>query len=397
MFEVSSRIEALTLSPTLSMSQKTREMKAQGIDVINLSVGEPDFNTPLHVKEAAKRAIDENFTHYSPVAGYEDLRLAIVSKFKRENFLNYSIKNIVVSSGAKQSIANVIMSIINKGDQVIIPSPYWVSYAEIVKLAEGEGVFINTSLANAFKITPEQLENAIGPKTKAFLFSAPTNPTGALYSKEELSALKDVFVKYPHVIIISDEIYEHINYEGEHESIAQFNQIKNNVVVVNGVSKAYAMTGWRIGYIAAPEWIASACIKLQGQYTSGASSIAQKAALAALSGDNACLVEMRDVFKQRRDLAFDELKKIKAFDVEKPKAAFYFFIDVSKLFGLQYDGVLINNATDLSLYLLEKAKVATVTGEAFGDANCLRLSYAVCEETMKVAIDRIKRAVEVLK
>lgn len=396
MFKVSSRIEAMSLSPTLSMSQKTREMKLQGIDVINLSVGEPDFNTPDHVKEAAKKAIDENFSYYSPVAGFDDLRQSIVEKFKRENSLSYTVKNIVVSSGAKQSIANVMLSIVNKGDQVVIPSPYWVSYVEIVKLAQGESVFIQTTIDNGFKISAEQLELALNEKTKAFLFSSPANPTGALYSKAELEALKNVFVKYPHVIILSDEIYEHINYQGEHESIAQFEELKDRVVVINGVSKAYAMTGWRIGYIAAPEWISAACIKLQGQYTSGASSIAQKAAKAALDGPNDCLIEMRDVFRRRRDLAFNALKQIKGFDVINPNGAFYFFINIKQIFGLRYESLEIKTATDLSAYLLSQARVATVTGEAFGNSNCLRLSYAVSEELMQEAIRRIKGAIDLL-
>ena len=396
MLKVSDRIAAMEISPTLAMSQKSREMKAQGIDVINLSVGEPDFNTPNHIKEAAKKAIDDNYSHYSPVPGYVELRQAVVRKLKRENDLDFTVDQIVVSNGAKQSIANAMMSVVNKGDEVIIPTPFWVSYSEIVKLAEGINVFVPASIEQDFKISPEQLEAAITPKTKAFLFSSPSNPTGSLYSKEELRALADVFVKYPDIVIMSDEIYEHINYVGAHESIAQFEELKDRVVVINGVSKGYAMTGWRIGYIAAPLWIAKACGKLQGQMTSGASSVAQIASVAALDGDQSTTIAMRNAFQNRKDLALAQLREIPGFEVREPNGAFYLFPKVSQIFGKSNGSVSINSATDLSLYLLEQANVATVTGEAFGAPECLRLSYATSEEQMAEAIRRIKTAVEKL-
>ncbi|MPQ48917.1 aminotransferase class I/II-fold pyridoxal phosphate-dependent enzyme [Marinifilum sp. N1E240] len=397
MLKVSDRIAAMEISPTLAMSQKSREMKAQGIDVINLSVGEPDFNTPDHVKKAAQQAIEDNYSHYSPVPGFVELRQAVVNKLKRENNLDFTVDQIVVSNGAKQSIANAMMSVVNKGDEVIIPSPFWVSYSEIVKLAEGTAVYVPANLDQDFKITPEQLENAITANTKAFLFSSPSNPTGSLYSKEELKALVDVFVKYPDIVIMSDEIYEHINYVGAHESIAQFAEIKDRVVVINGVSKGYAMTGWRIGYIAAPLWIAKACGKLQGQMTSGASSVAQMASVAALEGDQSTTVSMRNAFHKRRDLALAQLKEIPGFEIREPKGAFYLFPQVSELFGKSNGSLTINSSTDLSLYLLEQANVATVTGEAFGAPECLRLSYATSEEQMAEAIRRIKAAIEKLK
>ena len=396
MLKVSNRVTSMELSPTLGMSQKSREMKAQGIDVINLSVGEPDFKTPDHIKKAAFKAIENNFSYYSPIPGFVALRKAICTKLKRDNQLDYTPEQIVVSNGAKQSILNVMMSVIDKGDEVIIPSPYWVSYVEIVKLAQGVNVFVPAGIEQNFKITPEQLEAAITPKTKAFLFSSPNNPTGSVYSKEELKALAQVFEKYPDIIILSDEIYEHINYVGKHESLAQFDSIKDRVVIINGVSKGYAMTGWRIGYIAAPLWVAQACSKLQGQMTSGASSIAQMASVEAFNGDQSCTQEMKKAFKQRRENAFDLLKEIPGFEINKPDGAFYFFPDVSKLFGKSCNGQMINNPTDLSLYLLEKAKVATVTGEAFGEPNCLRLSYATSEEIMTEAISRIKNALDKL-
>jgi len=397
MLKVSDRIAGMEVSPTLAMSQKSREMKALGIDVINLSVGEPDFDTPEHIKKAAQKAIDDNYSHYSPVPGYVELRKAVVGKLKRENDLEYTVDQIVVSNGAKQSITNVILSIINKGDEVIIPSPYWVSYSEIVKLAEGVNVFVYAPIEQDFKITPEQLEAAITPKTKAFLFSSPSNPTGSLYSKEELRALADVFVKYPDITILSDEIYEHINYVGAHESIAQFADIFDRVVVINGVSKGYAMTGWRIGYIAAPLWIAKACNKLQGQMTSGASSIAQIASVAALDGDQSTTVAMREAFHKRRDLALEQIREVPGFETREPNGAFYLFPKVSQLFGKANGSYTINNSTDLSLFLLEDANVATVTGEAFGSPECLRLSYATSEAQMAEAISRIKASVEKLK
>jgi len=396
MLKVSNRIASMELSPTLGMSQKSRELKDQGIDVINLSVGEPDFKTPDHIKEAAHNAIVNNYSYYSPIPGFLELRKAICNKLKRDNHLQYTPEQIVVSNGAKQSILNVIMSVINPDDEVIIPSPYWVSYVDIVKLAEGINVFVPAGIDQDFKITPEQLEAAITPKTKAFLFSSPNNPTGSVYSKEELRALAQVFEKHPEIVIISDEIYEHINYIGSHESLAQFEEIKDRVVIINGVSKGYAMTGWRIGYIAAPLWIAQACTKLQGQMTSGASTIAQMASVEAFNGDQMCTQEMKTAFKQRREVAFELLSEISGFEIKKPDGAFYFFPEVSKLFGKKWNGQTINNPTDLSLYLLEEAKVATVTGEAFGAPDCLRLSYATSEEIMKTAISRIKKAIEQL-
>tara|TARA_R110001583_G_scaffold1202_5_gene10049 strand:- start:1642 stop:2835 length:1194 start_codon:yes stop_codon:yes gene_type:complete len=396
MLKLSNRITSMELSPTLAMSQKSRDMKAQGIDVINLSVGEPDFKTPTHIKEAAHNAITDNYSYYSPIPGFEKLREAICNKLKRDNNLEFTPEQIVVSNGAKQSILNVIMSVINPGDEVIIPSPYWVSYVEIVKLAQGTNVFVPAGIDQDFKITPEQLEAAITSKTKAFLFSSPSNPTGSIYSKEELKALAQVFEKHPDIVIISDEIYEHINYVNAHESIAQFEELKDRTVVINGVSKGYAMTGWRIGYLAAPLWIAKGCNKLQGQMTSGASSIAQMAAVEAFNGDQSCTQEMKKAFKQRQDIAFDLLSQIPEFKLKKPEGAFYFFPDVSTLFGKSYNSTSINNPTDLSLYLLEEARVATVTGEAFGAPACLRLSYATSEKVMTEAISRIKNAIEKL-
>ncbi len=396
MLKLSNRITSMELSPTLAMSQKSRDMKSQGIDVINLSVGEPDFKTPDHIKEAAHNAITNNYSYYSPIPGFQDLREAICNKLKRDNNLEFTPEQIVVSNGAKQSILNVIMSVINPGDEVIIPSPYWVSYVEIVKLAQGTNVFVPAGIDQDFKISPEQLEAAITPKTKAFLFSSPSNPTGSIYSKEELKALAQVFEKHPNIVIISDEIYEHINYVDTHESIAQFEELKDRTVVINGVSKGYAMTGWRIGYLAAPLWIAKGCNKLQGQMTSGASSIAQMAAVEALNGDQSCTKEMKKAFKQRQDIAFDLLSQIPEFKLKKPDGAFYFFPDVSTLFGKKWNGQSIDSPTDLSLYLLEEARVATVTGEAFGAPACLRLSYATSEKVMTEAISRIKNAIDKL-
>lgn len=396
MLKVSNRIASMELSPTLGMSQKSREMKAQGIDVINLSVGEPDFKTPNHIKEAAQKAILNNYSYYSPIPGFDELREAICLKLERDNKLKYTPDQIVVSNGAKQSILNVIMSLINEGDEVIIPSPYWVSYVEIVKLAQGVNVFVPAGIDQDFKITPQQLEAAITPKTKAFLFSSPNNPTGSVYSKKKLEALAQVFAKYPDILILSDEIYEHINYVGHHESLAQFEEIRDRVIVINGVSKGYAMTGWRIGYIAAPLWIAQACTKLQGQMTSGASTIAQMASVAALNGDQSCTKEMKETFRQRRDIALKQLNQVPGFETREPKGAFYFFPKVSQLFGKCFGDYIINNPTDLSLFLLEEANVATVTGEAFGAPDCLRLSYATSEEVMSEAISRIKTAIEKL-
>ncbi|MDO5571207.1 MAG: pyridoxal phosphate-dependent aminotransferase [Bacteroidales bacterium] len=397
MDQVSARLASLSPSETLAMSQKSNELKAQGFDVINLSVGEPDFFTPDHIKQAAKKAIDDNFSFYSPVPGYMDLRKAICAKLKNENGLEYAPEQIIVSNGAKQSVCNTLLSIIGAGDEVIVPTPAWVSYFEMVKLADGKNIIIKAGIEQDFKITPEQLESVITPATKALILCSPSNPTGSVYSKEELKGLADVLAKYPKIIIIADEIYEHINYIGKHESIAQFDNIKDRVVIVNGVSKAYAMTGWRIGYIAAPLWIAKACNKLQGQYTSGASSIAQKAAVAAYTGPQQCVEEMRLAFDRRRKLVYNLAKEIPGFKVNMPDGAFYLFPEVSSLFGKSYDKWVINNSNDLAMYLLEKALVATVGGNAFGAPECLRFSYATSDENLVEAMKRIKEAISLLK
>jgi len=392
MTQVSERITSLSPSETLAMSQKSSELAAQGINVINLSVGEPDFFTPDHIKDAAKKAIDDNFSFYSPVPGYMDLRKAIVNKLKRENDLDFTTDQIVVSNGAKQSICNAILSIIDPGDEVIVPAPYWVSYVEMVKLAEGTNVVIHAGIEQDFKITPAQLEAAITPKTKALILCSPSNPTGSVYTKEELKGLADVLSNYPNIIILSDEIYEHISYVGQHESIAQFPEITDRVVIVNGVSKAYAMTGWRVGFIAAPLWIAKATNKLQGQYTSGASSIAQKASVAAFNGDQSCVAEMRQAFLRRRDLGIRLLKEIPNLRVNTPQGAFYLFPEVDAYFGKSADGYKVNDVTDLAMYLLEVGHVAAVGGAAFGAPTCLRLSYATSDEKLTEAIGRIKNA-----
>ncbi|MCC8171982.1 MAG: pyridoxal phosphate-dependent aminotransferase [Parabacteroides sp.] len=397
MTQVSERLASLSPSETLAMSQKSNELKAQGIDVINLSVGEPDFFTPDHIKEAAKKAVDDNFSFYSPVPGYMDLRKAIVAKLKNENGLDYTPEQIIVSNGAKQSVCNTLLCIVGPGDEVIVPAPYWVSYVEMVKLAEGTNVIVKAGIEQDFKITPEQLEAAITPKTKALILCSPSNPTGSVYSKAELEGLAEVLEKYPNVIVIADEIYEHINYIGKHESIAQFEAIRDRVVIVNGVSKAYAMTGWRIGFIAAPLWIAKACNKLQGQYTSGASSIAQKAAVAAFTGDQTCVVQMRDAFKRRRDLVIGLTKEIPGVKVNEPQGAFYLFPEVSSYFGKSAGDRKIENAADLAMYLLEEGHVATVGGAAFGAPECLRFSYATSDENLTEAIRRIKEALARLK
>ncbi len=397
MTQVSDRLASLSPSETLAMSQKSNELKAQGIDVINLSVGEPDFYTPDHIKEAAKKAIDDNFSFYSPVPGYMDLRKAIVAKLKNENGLDYTPDQIIVSNGAKQSVCNVLMSIVGPGDEVIVPAPYWVSYVEMVKLAEGTNVVVTAGIEQDFKITPAQLEAAITPKTKALILCSPSNPTGSVYSREELKGLAEVIARYPNIIVIADEIYEHINYVGAHQSIAQFPEIKDRVVVVNGVSKAYAMTGWRIGFIAAPLWIAKACNKLQGQYTSGASSIAQKAAVAAFSGDQTCVEEMRKAFLRRRDLVIGLCKEIPGMKLNVPEGAFYLFPEVSSYYGKSAGDRKINDAADLAMYLLEVGHVATVGGKAFGAPECLRFSYATSDENLVEAIRRIKEALAALK
>jgi len=394
---LSDRINALAESQTLVMNQKSRELASQGVDVINLTLGEPDFNTPDHIKEAAIEAIHNNITNYPPVPGFPQLRQAVVHKLQRDNNLEYSENQIVISNGAKHSLANVLQCVVNKGDEVIIPTPYWVSYAELVKLAEGTSVFIETGVEQDFKISANQLEAAITPKTKVVLLNSPSNPSGSVYTYEEFASLVEVLKRYPDIIIISDEIYETIIYEGSHVSVAQFSAIKDRVVLVNGVSKGYAMTGWRLGYIAAPDWIAKATTKLQGQYTSGACSIAQMAAVAAIQGDQSCVAEMREVFRRRRDLACDKIDSIDGFCVNKPAGAFYLFPDVSAFFGKANGDINIKNADDLCLYLLEKAHVATVSGSAFGTPACIRLSYATSDELLIAAFDRIAKALSQLR
>ncbi len=398
MENVSQRVSSLAISQTLEMSQKSRDLQAQGIDVINLSVGEPDFNTPQHIKEAAIKAINDNYSHYSPVPGYPQLLKAISGKLKRENNLEYGTDQIVVSNGAKHSLANVILSLVNKDDEVIVPAPYWVSYVELVKLAEGKNVIIETSIDSDFKITPEQLKNAITPKTKAMFLCSPSNPSGSLYSKSELKVIAEVVANSGvDMFILSDEIYEHINFVGKHESIAQFEFIRDKVIIINGVSKGYAMTGWRIGYIAAPKWIAKACNKIQGQLTSGASSISQMAAVAALNTETTSITEMVTAFKRRRDLVVKLTREIEGFKVNVPEGAFYMFPEVKSFFGKSDGEKTINNASDLSMYILNKAHVATVPGSAFGSPDYLRFSYATSDEKLREAIKRMKTVLEKLK
>ncbi len=397
MEKVSERLKRMSVSATLAMTQKSRDLQSQGFDVINLSIGEPDFDTPIHVKEAAKKAIDENYTHYSPVPGYISLKKAIVNKFKRENNLEFSESQIVVSAGAKHSIINVFLSIINPGDEVIVPAPYWVSYVDMIGLAEGIPIVISCGIDSDFKMTADQLEKTITPKTRAIIYSSPSNPTGSLYTKQELESIAKVIENHPNIIVISDEIYEHINFVGEHESIAQFDIIKDRIVVVNGVSKGYAMTGWRIGYIGAPIWIAKSVTKLQGQFTSGACTIAQKAAEAALNAGSASCVEMKEVFLKRRDLVLGLLKEINGLKTNVPLGAFYVFPEISHFFGKSDGNYTINNSSDLALYILETEKVATVGGDAFGSPECLRFSYATSEDRLIEAIVRIKRALSKLK
>jgi len=394
---LSKRINNLSESQTIKMAKLGRELSAKGIDVINLSFGEPDFFTPEHVKEAAKKAIDENYSYYTPVSGYPELRKAIAEKLLKENGLTYNFDQIVVSTGAKQSLANAVMCLVDPGQEVIVPTPYWVSYSEMIKLAEGETVFINSTVEQNFKITPEQLEAAITPKTKLFMFSSPCNPTGSVYSKEELAGLVAVFEKHPNIYILSDEIYEHINFVGEHASIASFDSIKDRVVVINGFSKSYAMTGWRVGYIAANKEIANAVDKMQGQITSGTCSIAQRAALKAYQDGLDTVHEMVAEFKKRRDIVYDLLKEIPGLNVNLPDGAFYFFPEVKSFFGKSADGQTINNAEDLSLYLLNEAHVSTVTGEAFGNDDCIRISYAAAEDKLRDAVSRIGKALAKLK
>lgn len=390
--QTSERLRRLSPSETLAMSQKSSELKAQGIDVINLSVGEPDFNTPAHIKEAAKKAIDENYSKYSPVPGYPALRNAIVAKLKNENGLEYTAAQISCANGAKQSVCNTIMALVNPGDEVIIPAPYWVSYPEMAKLADGVPVTILAGIEQDFKITPAQLEAAITPKTKLLILCSPSNPTGSVYSREELAGLAAVLAKYPQVYVIADEIYEHINYMGKHESIAQFPEIRDRVVIVNGVSKAYAMTGWRIGFIAGPEWIVKAVNKLQGQYTSGPCSVSQKAAEAAYTGTQVPVEEMRQAFQRRRDLIVGLAKEIPGFEVNIPQGAFYLFPKCSSYFGKTDGKRTIGNAADLAMYLLEVGHVACVGGAAFGAPECIRMSYATSDENIVEAMRRIREA-----
>ncbi len=395
---LSDRINNLSESATLKMTKLGRELAAKGINVISLSVGEPDFNTPAHVKEAAKKALDDNYTRYSPVPGYPELRQAIVNKLKTENNLDYDVSQIVVSTGAKQSLSNVILTLINPGDEVIIPTPYWVSYSEMVTLAEGKSVFINTTIESDFKITPEQLEAAITPKSKLFMFSSPNNPTGTVYSKEELAALAKVFERHPHIFILSDEIYEHINFVDKHESIAQFPSIKDRVIIINGFSKAFAMTGWRLGYLAANKEIAAANDKLQGQTTSGTCSIAQRAGIVAYEQGLDSVNEMKEAFARRRQLVYDLLKDIPGVKTNMPEGAFYFFPEISSFFGKKdADGNVIKNSSDLALYLLNVGHVATVGGDSFGNDNYIRLSYAASDESLKEALRRIKEALAKLQ
>lgn len=397
MAELSNRLNRLAPSQTLAMSQKSGEMKAQGIDVINMSVGEPDFNTPDHIKEAAKKAVDENFSRYSPVPGYMDLRKAIVAKLKNENNLDYTTSEILVSSGAKQSVCNTVMALVNDGEEVIIPAPYWVSYPQMVKLAGGTPVIVNAGFEQNFKMTPEQLEAAITPKTRMLILCSPSNPTGSVYTKDELEALAEVIKRHYDLFVLADEIYEHINYVGKHESIAQFPSMKERTIIVNGVSKAYAMTGWRIGFIAAPEWIVKGCNKLQGQYTSGPCSVSQKAAEAAYTTSQECVETMRKAFERRRDLIVKLAKEIPGLEVNCPQGAFYLFPKCSGFYGKSYEGKTINNSTDLAMFLLEEGHVATVGGDAFGDPECFRMSYATSDDNIREAMRRIKETLAKLK
>lgn len=397
MAELSNRLNRLAPSQTLAMSQKSGEMKAHGIDVINMSVGEPDFNTPDHIKEAAKKAVDENFSRYSPVPGYMDLRKAIVAKLKNENNLEYTTSEILVSSGAKQSVCNTVMALVNDGEEVIIPAPYWVSYPQMVKLAGGTPVIVNAGFEQNFKMTPEQLEAAITPKTRMLILCSPSNPTGSVYTKDELEALAEVIKRHDDLFVLADEIYEHINYVGKHESIAQFPGMKERTIIVNGVSKAYAMTGWRIGFIAAPEWIVKGCNKLQGQYTSGPCSVSQKAAEAAYTTSQECVETMRKAFERRRDLIVKLAKEIPGLEVNCPQGAFYLFPKCSGFYGKSYEGKTINNSTDLAMFLLEEGHVATVGGDAFGDPECFRMSYATSDDNIREAMRRIKETLAKLK
>jgi aspartate aminotransferase len=394
---LSDRLNRLAPSATLAMSQRSGELKAQGVDVINMSVGEPDFNTPDHIKAAAIQAVEDNWSRYSPVPGYPSLKQAIVNKLKNENDLDYAPSQILCSNGAKQSVCNAIMALVNAGDEVIIPAPYWVSYPQMVLLAEGTPVYIEAPIEQDFKITPQQLEAAITPHTRAFILCSPSNPTGSVYSKDELQALAEVLARHERIIVLADEIYEHINYVGKHESIAQFPEIRDRVVIINGVSKAYAMTGWRIGFIAAPEWVVKGCNKLQGQYTSGPCSVSQKAAEAAYTGPQQCVEEMRQAFERRKNLIVRLAKDIPGLEVNDPQGAFYLFPKCSSYFGKADGDRVIRTSTDLAMYLLEVGHVATVGGDAFGSPECFRMSYATSDENIIEAMRRIKEALARLK
>ncbi len=392
MENVSARVAALAPSATMAMNQASSELKAKGIDVINLSVGEPDFFTPDHIKEAAKKAIDENHSFYPPAAGIPELRKAISAKFKRENNLDYAPEQIVVSAGAKNSLSNAMLALINKDDEVIVPTPYWVTYTELVTLCEAKNVIIQGTFENKFKVTPEQIEKAITPKTKAFLLCSPSNPSGSVYSKQELEAIVKVFEKHPGIFIITDEIYEHINFVGKHESIAQFDSVKDRCIVINGVSKAYAMTGWRIGYLAAPLWLAKAATKLQGQLLTGPATMAQVAAAYALNADQQCVKDMLVAFKRRKDLVVNLIREMDNVEIQDPEGAFYVFPKVSSYYGKSVNGRKINNSGELCLYLLEEGHIATVSGDSFGEPECIRISFATSDENLVEAMKRMKEA-----
>jgi len=397
MAHLSSRVNRLAASATLAMAQKSGEMAAKGIDVINLSIGEPDFNTPDHIKKAGEEAIEKNFSRYSPVSGYAELREAVAEKLRKENHLSYSKDEILIGNGAKQCVCNAVMALVDDGDEVIVPAPYWVSYPQMVKLAGGTPVYIEAGIEQDFKITPAQLEKAITPKTRLLILCSPSNPTGSVYSKDELAALADVVKQHEELYVLADEIYEHINYVGHHESIAQLDGMKERTIVVNGVSKAYAMTGWRIGFMAAPEWLIKGCNKLQGQYTSGPCSISQKAATFAYTESQECVETMRKAFERRRDLIVKLAKEIPGLEVNVPQGAFYLFPKCSSFFGKSDGNVTINNSSDLALYLLEHAHVATVSGDAFGAPECFRMSYATSEDNITEALARIKETLAKLK
>ena len=397
MAELSNRLNRLAPSATLAMSQKSNEMKAQGIDVINMSVGEPDFNTPEHIKEAGKKAIDDNFSKYSPVPGYMDLREAIVDKLKKENHLDYTTGEVIVGTGGKQGVCNTILALVNPGDEVIIPAPYWVSYPQMAKLAGGTPVIVRAGFEQDFKMTAEQLEAAITPKTKMLILCSPSNPTGSVYSQEELNALAEVILKHEDIFVLSDEIYEHINYVGKAASIASYPGMKERTIICNGVSKAYAMTGWRLGWVAAPAWIVKGINKLQGQYTSGTCDVSQKAAVAAYVASQDCVEQMRVAFERRRDLIVKLAKDIPGLEVNVPQGAFYLVPKCSSFFGKSDGETVINNSTDFAMYILEKAHVATVGGDAFGDPDCFRMSYATSDDNIREAMRRIKEVLAVLK